>query len=201
MPGEDLEEVVYRLIDPEQYQGKKVLVVGGGDAALEAALAICIEPGSKVTLSYRNNAFSRVKPKNRQLTEEAEKSGRLSVLLESNVKKIEFASVVIDQNGTLINLPNDAVIVCAGGILPTPLLKKIGIEVRTRHGTGSFDQKALASKLPPPLPRKMGRPVLSVDQDLRLNPAKRSQQSSAVHHQPLPQPGHEYRSRSRGIFR
>lgn len=146
VPGEDLEKVVYRLLDPEQYRSKLVLVVGGGDAALEAALAISSEPGAKVTLSYRSNAFNRVKPKNRQLTEEAQASGRLSVLLESNVKEIKVGSVEIDHKGTKIDLPNDAVIVCAGGILPTPLLKEIGIEVETRHGTGGFDQNALASK-------------------------------------------------------
>ena len=123
-----------------------MLVVGGGDAALEAALATCIEPGTKVTLSYRSNAFSRVKPKNRQLIEEAQKSGRVSILLESNVKAIRPKKVLLDQKGTLIDLPNDAVIVCAGGILPTPLLKEIGIEVETRHGTGSFKQIQVPTK-------------------------------------------------------
>jgi thioredoxin reductase (NADPH) len=150
VPGENQEKVVYRLVDPEQYRGKRVLVVGGGDAALEAALAISSEPGSQVTLSYRGNAFSRVKPKNRQLAEHAQTAGRLSILLESNVTIIEPANVVLDQKGKRIDLPNDAVIVCAGGILPTPLLKEIGIEIQTRHGTGSFDQNALASKRPLP---------------------------------------------------
>lgn len=135
VPGEELEKVVYRLVDPEQYRGKHVLVVGGGDAALEAALAISGEPGTTVTLSYRSNAFSRVKPKNRQLAEEASNSGRLNLLLESTVKKIKSATVLLDQKGSAIELPNDAVIVCAGGILPTPLLKEIGIQIETRHGT------------------------------------------------------------------
>jgi thioredoxin reductase (NADPH) len=152
VPGEELEKVVYRLVDPEQYRGKRVLVVGGGDAALEAAVSISGEPGATVTLSYRGNAFNRVKPKNRLLTEEARASGRLSVLLESTVKEIKPGSIVLDQKGTKIDLPNDAVIVCAGGILPTPLLQEIGIEIQTRHGTGSFDQKALSSNLPPPRP-------------------------------------------------
>jgi thioredoxin reductase (NADPH) len=92
------------------------------------------------------------RPGCRLLTEEARTSGRLSVLLESTVKEIKPSNVVLDQKGTKIDLPNDAVIVCAGGILPTPLLQEIGIEIQTRHGTGSFDQKALASKLPPPPP-------------------------------------------------
>ena len=140
VPGEELEKVVYRLIDPEQYRGKHVLVVGGGDAALEAAVSISREPGTTVTLSYRSNAFSRVKPKNRELTEEASNSGHLSVLLESTVKEIRSATVLLNQKGTAIELPNDAVIVCAGGILPTPLLKEIGIQIETRHGTGSYNQ-------------------------------------------------------------
>jgi len=135
VPGEELEKVVYRLIDPEQYRGKHVLVVGGGDAALEAAVSIANEPGTTVTLSYRSSAFSRVKPKNRQLTEAASSSGRLNVLLESTVKKIKSATVLLDQKGKAIELPNDAVIICAGGILPTPLLKEIGIEIETHHGT------------------------------------------------------------------
>ena len=150
VPGEEQNKVVYRLVDPEQYRGKRVLVVGGGDAALEAAVSISREPGTTVTLSYRSNAFSRVKPKNRLLTEEALTSGRLSVLFESTVREIRPNNIVLDQKGTKIDLPNDAVIVCAGGILPTPLLQEIGIEIQTRHGTGGFDQKALASKLPPP---------------------------------------------------
>jgi thioredoxin reductase/ferredoxin len=152
VPGEDREKVVYRLVDPEQYRGKRVLVVGGGDAALEAAVSISREAGTTVTLSYRGNAFNRVKPKNRLSAEEARTSGRLAVLLESTVKEIKPDNVVLDQKGNKIDLPNDAVIVCAGGILPTPLLQEMGIEIQTRHGTGSFDQKALASKLPPPRP-------------------------------------------------
>jgi len=135
VPGEELEKVVYRLLDPEQYRGKHVLVVGGGDAALEAALAIAAEPGATVTLSYRSNAFSRVKPKNRELIQEASNSGRVSLLLESSVKEIRSATVKLDQKGDAIELPNDAVIICAGGILPTQLLKEIGIEIETHHGT------------------------------------------------------------------
>ncbi|MEO8332436.1 MAG: 4Fe-4S ferredoxin, partial [Gallionella sp.] len=63
------------------------------------------------------------------------RSGRLSVLLESSVKTIKPSTVLLDQKGTAIELPNHAVIVCAGGILPTPLLKEIGIEVETHHGS------------------------------------------------------------------
>jgi thioredoxin reductase (NADPH) len=134
-PGEDHEKVVYRLIDPEQYRGRHVLVVGGGDSALEAAVSISEEPGTTVALSYRSEAFGRAKLKNREKVDKAAAAGRLNVLLKSTVKSITPDRVTIEHDGKQIDLPNEAVIVCAGGILPTPFLKKIGIEVETRHGT------------------------------------------------------------------
>ena len=135
VPGEETPKVVYRLIDPEQYKGQSVLVVGGGDSALEAAIAIAQQPGTDVTLSYRSAAFSRVKQKNRTLLDEAEKAGRIRVLLNSGVKEITDQQVHIDVGGARQTLPNDAVIVCAGGLLPTPLLQKIGIRFETKFGT------------------------------------------------------------------
>lgn len=133
--GEELPKVVYRLIDPEQYRGRRVLVVGGGDAALEAALACAAEPGTMVTLSYRGDAFSRVKQKNREELAAAQAARRIDVLLSSNVEAIGRAAVALDQNGHKIRLENDAVIICAGGILPTPLLKDMGVQVDTKFGT------------------------------------------------------------------
>ena len=133
--GEELPKVVYRLIDPEQYRGRRVLVVGGGDAALEAALACAAEPGTMVTLSYRGDAFSRVKQKNREELAAAQAARRIDVLLSSNVEAIGRATVALDQNGHKIRLENDAVIICAGGILPTPLLKDMGVQVDTKFGT------------------------------------------------------------------
>lgn len=135
VPGESLSKVVYKLVDPAQYKGMHVVVVGGGDSAIEAAMSIADEPGTTVTLSYRSEAFSRAKPKNRERVEEAGKKGQLNVMLSSNVKKIEEKSIDIQTQEDLAALPNDAVIVCAGGILPTPFLKKVGIEVETKFGT------------------------------------------------------------------
>lgn len=134
VPGEDLSKVVYQLIDPEQYAGKKVLVVGGGDSALEAALSISEQPGSDVTLSYRSGAFSRAKEKNRSRIDEAEKSGKIKVMFNSNVKKISEDKVSIQTEDDLLSLANDDIIISAGGILPTGFLKTLGIQVNTKYG-------------------------------------------------------------------
>lgn len=132
--GEEHPKVVYRLIEADQYRGKHILVVGGGDSALEAALDISNEPGTTVTLSYRGKAFDRVKPKNRTRLADAIAAGRIEQILESTVDEIRPDSVVLKHGGELIERRNEGIIVCAGGELPTPMLKKIGIQVDTRHG-------------------------------------------------------------------
>jgi len=133
--GEDHPKVVYRLLDPEQYRRKRVLVVGGGDAAMEAAWSIAAEPGTAVSLSYRGEGFSRAKDKNREKVKDAETRGRLRVMLNSNVREIRPDHVVLERQGEKVEIPNDAVIVCAGGVLPTEFLKKIGIRIETKFGT------------------------------------------------------------------
>ena len=133
--GEEMTKVVYRVIDPAQHRNQHVLVVGGGDSALEAATTIAEEPGTTVTLSYRSEAFSRAKPKNRQRVDEMAAAGRLRVLYSSNVKTIREDVVEITHSDTLEEIPNDAVVVSAGGILPSGFLKTIGIHVETKWGT------------------------------------------------------------------
>jgi thioredoxin reductase/ferredoxin len=135
VPGEESPKVVYRLVDPNQYDGRAVLVVGGGDSALEAAVALGEQPGTQVTLSYRSAAFSRVKQKNRLALEQARRTDRLRVELESTVESIEADCVDLTTTSGRLRLRNDAVIVCAGGLLPTPLLQQIGIRFETKHGT------------------------------------------------------------------
>lgn len=135
VPGEDLPKVVYRLVDPDQYRGLRVLVVGGGDSALEAATSLAVMEGTDVTLSYRKGGFSRAKRANRERAERAAAEGRLRLVLNSIVTEIRPFSVVLEQNGKRMELENDAVIVCAGGVLPTGFLRQIGVEVETKHGT------------------------------------------------------------------
>ena len=133
--GEELEKVVYRLIDPEQYAGRKVLVVGGGDSALEAAAQLAEQPGTQVTLSYRGSAYSRARARNRAKVQELGAAGRMEELLESNLVRIEREKVTLDHRGDLRIVANDVVIVCAGGLLPTQFLKDVGIDVETKFGT------------------------------------------------------------------
>jgi thioredoxin reductase/NAD-dependent dihydropyrimidine dehydrogenase PreA subunit len=135
VPGEESPKVTYRLIDPEQYKGQSVLVVGGGDSALEAAITISEQPGTTVILSYRSAAFSRVKQKNRSSLEQQQKAGRLLVLLNSKVNAIHATQVEIEHDGSVQTYGNDAVIVCAGGLLPTPQLQKMGITFATKFGS------------------------------------------------------------------
>jgi len=134
IPGEDLSKVTYRLIEAEQYAGRRVLVVGGGDSALEAAASLA-EADARVTLSYRGDAFQRAKVRNRQRVDAAVGGGQLKVLLQSEVKAITPERVAIVRQGRGLEIPNDAVIVNAGGVLPTEFLKSIGIEVVTKWGT------------------------------------------------------------------
>ena len=135
VPGEDLPKVVYRLIDPDQYSGQTVLVVGGGDSALEAAASVAEVGNTQVTLSYRGEAFGRAKPKNRQRVAAAADRGNLKLLLASKVSHIRDDLVILEQGGNQLEIRNTAVIVSAGGVLPNEFLNKVGIRVETKYGT------------------------------------------------------------------
>ena len=135
VPGEDLSKVVYRLIDPDQYAGQKVLVVGGGDSALEAAASIAEAGSEGVVLSYRGETFDRAKAGNRERIQTAAGAGRMRVLMKSQVKRIEPEAVAIEHGEEILTLPNDAVIVSAGGVLPSDFLRRVGISVETKYGT------------------------------------------------------------------
>ena len=135
IPGEEMPKVVYRLIEAEQYRGLRVLIVGGGDSALEAALACAEQPDTKVTLAYRGDAFNRVKPKNRECLEAARAAQRIDVRLRTEVARILSDRVELIRDGTQDVVDNDAVIVQAGGVLPSSLLREIGVTVETKYGT------------------------------------------------------------------
>jgi thioredoxin reductase/NAD-dependent dihydropyrimidine dehydrogenase PreA subunit len=134
VPGEELPKVVYRLIDPEQYAGQQVLVVGGGDSALEAAASIAESGGGGVVLSYRGAEFDRAKARNKERIQSAATNGKMKVLMKSAIKQIDAKAVAIEHEGSTVAVDNDAVIVSAGGVLPSEFLKRIGINVETKRG-------------------------------------------------------------------
>lgn len=135
VPGEALAKVSYSLLEPEAYQGDQVLVVGGGDSAVEAAIALADQPGNEVSLSYRRDRFSRIKSGNQQRIDEAIRLGRVRVHWQTNVAEItEDAVVLSGAGGASYRVPNSQVFVFAGGDLPTPFLRACGIQIETKFG-------------------------------------------------------------------
>jgi thioredoxin reductase (NADPH) len=136
IPGEDLPNVAYSLREPDAYQGDRILIVGGGDSAVEAALALSAEPGNTVRLSYRGDRFTRIRPANRERIDAAVSQGRMEVLWGTTPVEIALDRVVLaDAGGARQTLPNDQVLVFIGGTLPTAFLEACGIEIDTKFGT------------------------------------------------------------------
>jgi thioredoxin reductase len=133
---------MYRLIEADHYVNKKILVVGGGDSAVEAAMGLASQVGNKVTLVYRSAQFSRIKERNSKRIEEFMRNGKVEVLFETNPKQIKPESVVLDVKGTIREIPNDFVWVFAGGIPPFDFLKKIGIRFGMRDQTQEASTEA-----------------------------------------------------------
>jgi len=136
VPGEDLPKVAYRLIEADSYENQRVLVVGGGDSAIEAALALSRSGKNEVTLSYRGDGFRRARERNRQQLEQAQKDGRVKVLLNSNVLTIAPATVTLDCAGKEWAMPNDYVFSLIGGESPEEFLRKVGIEMVNKSISG-----------------------------------------------------------------
>jgi thioredoxin reductase (NADPH) len=129
--GEDLPKVAYNLIDAGDFRGKHVLVVGGGDSAIEAAVALSKEPGTTVTLSYRRGEFSRIKSRNADAIAEQEKTGRVKVIFNSSVTKISEKTVSLKVGDEQLELENDAVFALIGADPPKAWLEKIGVNIVT----------------------------------------------------------------------
>jgi thioredoxin reductase len=133
--GEELGKVMYRLIEADHYINKKILVVGGGDSAVEAAMGLARQTGNMVTVSYRQDKFSRIKERNTQHMEECIRTGKVKVLFNSAPVEFKPGSVLIDLQGAVQEIPNDFVWIFAGGTPPNAFLKKIGIQFGTRDVT------------------------------------------------------------------
>ena len=118
---------MYRLIEADHYVNKRILVVGGGDTAVEAALGLANQEGNQVTLSYRQAGFTRIKERNAQRIKEYMRSGKVTVLFNSIPVELKPGTVILETNGVPTEFPNDYVWIFAGGSPPYDFLKKIGV--------------------------------------------------------------------------
>ncbi len=137
--GEDLPKVVYDVVEMEAFRGRKVLVVGGGDSAIESAIGLGRQPGTSVHLSYRGESFPRVKERNRKKIDEAVRSGAVSLLLQSTVREIRADAVDLETATGPLTLPNDDVVVRIGGEPPTAFLDRIGVRRVVKELAASSD--------------------------------------------------------------
>jgi thioredoxin reductase len=143
VPGEESAKVVYALREPEAFQGDRILVVGGGDSAVEAALALAEQPGNEVSLSYRRERLSRIKPANLARFEAAVAAGSVLTRWGTEVTRIDAETVTLvpagkEADGNRVEhaetIPNDRVFVFVGGELPTRFLKECGVEIDVKFG-------------------------------------------------------------------
>jgi thioredoxin reductase (NADPH) len=134
IPGEMKEKVAYRLLEPEEISGKEIIVVGGGDSAVESALMLA--DANHVILSYRNDVFNRLKPLNSEGLNKAIEERKLDVRLNTNLVSVEDDTITLANNkdGTQINIKNDLVYIFAGGELPTQFLEKAGVKIEKKFG-------------------------------------------------------------------
>lgn len=132
VPGEESSKVVYRLLEPAQFQGRRVLVVGGGSAALEASLSLAAQAGTTVTLVHRRDVFAGARGALVEKLLETERRGRIEVLRQARVTAIHPDRVELDVNGAPAERGNDAVFVMIGGTPPYEILRASGVILETR---------------------------------------------------------------------
>lgn len=135
VPGEQLSKVMYSLIDAEAYTENKILVVGGGDSAVETAMGLAHQRGNTVTLSYRKDSFTRIKERNAQRVKELAKAGKLSVIFNSQPLEIRERAVLLEVAGKQRELPNDYVWVLAGSLPANDFLRQAGVQLGSRDLT------------------------------------------------------------------
>jgi thioredoxin reductase (NADPH) len=164
VPGEEQEKVAYSLLEPEHYQYDHLMVVGGGDSAVEAALQLSEQPGNKVYLSYRGAKINRPKEKNLKFLRDAVKANKVELMLESQIKEIGSDRITLEMGGESKVLPNDYVFVMVGGVLPTKFLQDVGVKIQKHYGkrVEAIEEEVSAAKSLPPAPVELpSRPTLS----------------------------------------
>jgi thioredoxin reductase len=133
--GEEMPKVMYRLIETDHYINKRILVVGGGDSAVEAAMGLANQKGNSITLSYRKESFGRIKERNAQRIQECLRLKKLEVLFNSLPTEFHKDKAVLQINGSTREIANDYVWIFAGGEPPRAFLEKIGVKLGNRDMT------------------------------------------------------------------
>jgi len=129
VPGESLPHVFYDIVEMEAFRGARVLVVGGGDSAIESAVGLAHQAGTKVTLSYRGDTFARIKDRNREKIDALHAAGRVDVLLQSHVRDIRADGATLELGGAMKTLPLDYVVIRIGGEAPYEMLRRAGVSI------------------------------------------------------------------------
>ena len=144
--GEELPKVMYRLIEADHYVNKKILVIGGGDSAVEAAMGLAHQIGNEVTLSYRQERFSRIKERNVKRLDDCIRSGKIKVMFQSNPLEFTAESAILEVAGKSVELPNDYVWIFAGGTPPNDFLRKVGVRFGKKDVTLEASKEARLEK-------------------------------------------------------
>ncbi len=134
VPGEESARVTYALTDARQYDGQRVLVVGGGDAAAEAATQLARDSSAVVDVACRGPLFARARLANRSAVAEQLAAGKLRAHANAEVLRIEEGVVVLGGEGGEQALPNDFVIACLGGETPLELLQAVKVDLVRHRG-------------------------------------------------------------------
>ncbi len=152
VPGENSPNVAYRLVDAWQYTGQRVLVVGGGDSAIECAYALA-DAGAQVAISYRQPRFARARQANIKIIEDRIAAGTVQPLMSTRVMAITPSSVVLESTDKSaaprapMKLHNDQVIICAGGTPPSSFLRNVGIQLEQFKGEAPRALSQLAGSM------------------------------------------------------
>lgn len=141
VPGEEQERVYHRLYAPRKYKNEKIIVVGGGNSAIEAALTLSEQ--NDVTISYRKDEFSRLFKDNREQMDAAIEEGRITTIFNSNVTDFGdgVATVSVDDEGEQ-QLEFDHAFVLIGAEVPVKFLKSLGLRLENEW-TGSLLRSTL----------------------------------------------------------
>jgi len=141
VPGEDRSNVTYRLLEPEQFKGMRVAVVGGGNAAVEAAMSLSAVPGTKVTLLHRDAEFTMARAVLVKEMDARAATGGIEVLRQARLTAVEEGLVRIEVKGAAEERPNDFVFVMVGGTAPYALLTASGVDLEKKFGTPLLSPK------------------------------------------------------------